>query len=476
MEEQNKILSLSESITKKQLIWFLVSVAVYVLIRILPIPGIEPMAQRALAILGWIIVVLLTNCLPVMLTNLIFAALIILTGVMPQVEFLQAFGTSPFFIVLALGAVGMGMTRTKFGPRLAYILIKYIGKTPRLLVLAIMIVGFIIVALIVNIPALLAICPVILAILKELGEKPGESNLGKALFLGLVWSGAGGGLAFISSSATAAAAAAAIEEASGGIAAVSYAQWAKFGVPIGLLMVIPAWIFLCAWFKIGNEKLDMSMIDDKLKSLGKMDAAEIRYILILVAMIAFFWVGSNFGINPPTVGLIFMAIMLLPKIGLITFDEVVNNTNWAMCFQMAFFMAFASGISKTGLGTWMANLFFGGLDTNNLFVLFLITILIAHVGNIIVPGAGAAVMLIPSIWAISQGAGYSFAFLPMVMFHTVNWTQLQPIQPQYLVVSANSGGYLNIKDFAVPNVIVTIIWTIIFIPAAWFIGGWAGLM
>ena len=55
-------------------------------------------------------------------------------------------------------------------------------------------------------------------------------------------------------------------------------------------------------------------------------------------------------------------------------------------------------------------------------------------------------------------------------------TQLQPVQPQYLVVSANSGGYLNIRDFAVPNVIITVIWTIIFIPAAWLLAPVAGLV
>ena len=466
-------------LTGKQIFWLLVSIAVYVVLRLIPIAGLGPEGQKALAILGWVIVALISNCLPSMLISLVFAALIILTGVLNQAQFLQAFGTSPFFVVLGLGAVGMGMTRTKLGPRMAYFLMKYIGKTPQLLILAIMIAGFIIVALIVNVPALLAICPVILSVLKELGEKPGESAMGKAMFLGLVWSGAGGGLAFISSSATAAAAADAIAQVSEGTAAISYGQWAMFGIPIGLLMIIPAWILLCKWFKIGKtgKVLPPELVEKRIQELGRLDSDEIRYIIILVTMILFFWVGDSlWGIKPATVAIVYMGIMILPKFGLVTFEEIQSNTNWAMCFQMAFFMGFAGAIASTGLGEWLANSLFGWFETDNLFLLMLITILIAHIGNIIVPGAGAAVMLIPSVWAISVDAGYATAFLPLVMFHVVNWTQLQPIQPQYLVVSANSGGYLNIRDFVVPNIIITILWTIIFIPAAWLLAPLAGLM
>ena len=447
-------------LTKKQIVWLLVSIAVYFVLLLIPISGLSPEGQKALAILGWVIVALISNCLPSALISMIFAALIILTGVLNQNQFLQAFGTSPFFVVVGLGAVGMGMTRTKIGPRMSYALMKVMGRTPQLLLLAIMLVGFVIVALIVNIPALLAVCPVILSVLK-------------------VWSGAGGGLAFISSSATAAAAAEAIDQVSAGAAAVSYGQWAMFGVPIGLIMILPAWIFLCKWFKLGKtgKVLPREVVDQRLKELGKMDAEEVRYIVILVTMILFFWVGDMlWGIKPATVAIIYMGIMIMPRIGLITFNEIARNTNWDMCIQMAFFMGFAGAISSTGLGDWLANTLFGWFQTDNLFLLMLITILIAHIGNILVPGAGAAVMLIPSVWAISVDAGYATAFLPMVMFHVVNWTQLQPIQPQYLVVSANSGGYLTIRDFAVPNVIITVIWTVIFIPAAWLLAPLAGLM
>lgn len=465
-------------LTTKQIIWFLVSTVVYVILRVIPIAGLSPEGQKALAVLGWVIVALISECLPSMLITLIFGSAIIVSGVLTPGQFLTAFGTSPFILIVGLGAVGMGMTRTNLGARMSYLMMKYIGKTPRLMVLAIMIVGFVIVALIVNLPALLAMCPVIISILKELDEDPETSNLGKAMFLGLIWAGAGGGLALISSSATTVAAAAAIDTVSEGVAAISYGQWAVFGIPIGLAMLIPAWLLLCKWFKIegkGAKVMEPEVLNAKIKEMGRMNAEEMRYALILVAMIALFAVGGGFGITPPVVALIFMGIMIMPYIGVITFDVVQKNTNWAMCFQMAFFMGFAGAISGTGLGDWLAGTLFGWFQTDNLFILMLAVILIAHIGNIVIPGAGASILLIPSVWAISVNAGYANSFLPMVLFHVVNWTQFQPIQPQYLVVCANSGGYLKIRDFVVPNLIITVIWTVLFIPLAWFLGPIAGL-
>ena len=71
-------------LTKKQIIWLLVSIAVYIVLRVIPIAGLSVEGQKALAILGWVIVALISNCLPSALISMIFAALIILTGVLTQ--------------------------------------------------------------------------------------------------------------------------------------------------------------------------------------------------------------------------------------------------------------------------------------------------------------------------------------------------------------------------------------------------------
>lgn len=85
----------------------------------------------------------------------------------------------------------------------------------------------------------------------------------------------------------------------------------------------------------------------------------------------------------------------------------------------------------------------------------------------------------PKVNAIVGSRKLHFLLLGIAVFVVFivlfSWSQFQPVQPQYLVVCSNAGGYLDIKDFVVPNIIVTVIWTLITWPAFYFLAPLAGL-
>jgi sodium-dependent dicarboxylate transporter 2/3/5 len=467
-----------DHISKKQVISLLVACAVYVIILLLPLNGLEPVGQKALAALMWMVVVLITNCLTTMLSTLIFAALIILTGVMAQGALFTAFGTSPFLLVLGLGIVAVGMTKTNLGARIAFGLMKTIGRTPALLLLSIMLTGGILSAFIANLPALLAVCPVIVSVLHTLHEDPDTSKLGKALFIGLIWAGGAGGLCFISSAATNAAGVGAISSATDGAISVSFGQFAAMGIPTCIVMLISGWIFLSLWFGLFRKDaaIDRSFLEKDHTSLGKITPVEIRYAVYLILMVVCFFLGGNYGIMPPTVGLIFAALCMCPKIGVISAQEAMKSQNWAMMFQIGFFVGFAGAISNTGLGDWLANILFGGLHIANPFMLLIVVTCLGHVVNFLVPGGGAGLVVMPAVMALSSMAGISTAYLGLMMVFVVCWSQLMPVQPQYLVVKGNTGGYLQVKDFVLPNILITVVWTILLVPVFYLTAPLAGLL
>ena len=51
-----------------------------------------------------------------------------------------------------------------------------------------------------------------------------------------------------------------------------------------------------------------------------------------------------------------------------------------------------------------------------------------------------------------------------------------PVQPQYLVVKGNTAGYMQVKDFALPNILITIIWTLLLVPLFYAVAPLAGLL
>ena len=464
-------------LTKTQVWQLLLSFAVYIVLRLIPMPGLSLEGQKALAILGWIIVVLITKCLPTMLTNIIFAAGIILTGVIGQGPLFSAFGTSPFILVMGLSVVALGMSKTNLGARIAYTMIRYVGKTPSLLVLAICLTGTILSTLIVNLPALLAVCPIILSVLKELNEVPGQSNLGKAMFLGLIWTGGIGGLVLISSNGNNAAGVDAFAAATEGAATISYAQWAIFGIPMAIVMVIPSWLLLSAWFKVNktSHSLDPQVAKKRLAELGPMNQEEIRYIIILIVMILAFFFGGNFGITAPTVALLAMILMLAPYVGLVDFEEAQKNINWSMLFQVGFFVGFAGAITSTGLGEWLTSFFSAWTTGGSLLTLIIVVNILGHVAAFLVPGGGAAIMLVPSVVAMANNAGVSAALLTLVLLRVCSCSLYNPVQAPFLVVGSCNGGYLDVKDYVIPNIIGTTIWTIVCIPLFYFLAPLAGM-
>lgn len=122
-------------------------------------------------------------------------------------------------------------------------------------------------------------------------------------------------------------------------------------------------------------------------------------------MIVLFFAGGKFGINPPTVAMIAMAVMLLPNIGLVNFDKAQKGVNWSMLFQVGFFVGFAGAVASTGLGEWIANIFVGWAAGGSTLFLILVIAVLAHFATFVVPGGGAAIMLIPSVAAFAANSG-----------------------------------------------------------------------
>ncbi len=453
------------TMTRKQIVWLLVAFAALILLIVIDIPNLDLTGQKALAILAWIIIVLISKCLPIMLANVIFAIMTITMGVISQPNFLAAVGTSPFFLVLSLSVVALGMSKTNLGARIAYLIIKYIGKTPALLVLAIMLTGTFLSALIINLPALLAVCPIVLSVLHELKEEPGTSKLGKAMFLGLAYSAGVGGLVLVTSNGLNATGIAAMTKVDESLT-ITYGQFAIVGIVMAVVMVITGWLVLCAWFHVNqsSKRLPQDVADRRLKELGKISATEVRFVVILLAMVLCFFFSAELHLTGPTVALIFLAVMLCPYIGLIRFEEAQKEINWALLVQIAFFVAYAGGIINTGVGEWLSNLLFGWLHTDHLLLLIVAMVMFSHIAGFLVPNGGAAPLLIPFVVALAQASGIVPQILVMVVICVCSWTQVQPVQNQYLVVCSNAGGFLEIKDFVIPNLLVSLVWSVIAIP------------
>ena len=115
--------------------------------------------------------------------------------------YMSGLGTSPLIMLTCLFVISAGITKTNLASRLAYTLLIKMGHSPRGIVTALTSPGVLVSALIANMPACLIIAAIGSAVLKEMGEVPGQTRLGKAVMLGISTGTLVGGVAFIPAAA-----------------------------------------------------------------------------------------------------------------------------------------------------------------------------------------------------------------------------------------------------------------------------------
>src|SRR5262249_22560944 len=115
----------------------LLGAAAYFAIRLMPTPeGLQPTAQRALAVFVICLVYWVTNVLPLMVTSILAMVLLPLTSVQPAKDTYALFGNEAVFFILGAFLLAAALMRCGLSTRLALAVLRRFGHTPRTLLLS----------------------------------------------------------------------------------------------------------------------------------------------------------------------------------------------------------------------------------------------------------------------------------------------------------------------------------------------------
>lgn len=135
---------------------------------------------------------------------------------------------------------------------------------------------------------------------------------------------------------------------------ISWMQWFTAFAPVGilLLLVLPLLIYILYPPQIKESSEVQNWASGELKKIGAITKREIT--LALSALLALtLWIFCDKQINPTTVALIVICIMLLAKV--VTWDDMLNNRQaWNTLVWFATLVALADGLNKTGFVQWFA--------------------------------------------------------------------------------------------------------------------------
>jgi len=217
-------------------------------------------AMAALGVLAFCLVLWVSEALPFHITGLVSLALLTFLKVGAYKEIISTgFGNDivVFFIgVLVLGAF---ITKSGLGKRISAVILSVTGNDTRLIVLGFLVTGTLLSMWITDMAVAAMLMPLARAILLEEGVVPMKSNFGKALMISVAWGALIGGIATPAGCGSNPIALQFLSSMAG--IHLSFLDWMAYGVPSALLMVLPAWAILLAFFPPEINRLKVSKED-----------------------------------------------------------------------------------------------------------------------------------------------------------------------------------------------------------------------
>ncbi len=415
--------------TKGSLTGLILGPVLFFIMLLLPAPeGMDIAAWRVAASTVLMAIWWISEAIPIPATSLLPIVLYPALGVFPVSQVTASYGNH--IIYLFIGGFFMAVSMEHWGlhRRIALKLIRKIGISPDLIILAFMLSTWFLSMWISNTATTLMMIPICVSILKEvvglqpeqLGDKNAKekSSFAVALVLGIAYSASIGGVATLIGTPPNTVMAGLMKEMFQ--VDVNFAQWLLFALPLSLIVLFTAWFLLTRLFH--NSK-DFSLnidtfIDEEIKKLGTMNRGE-KNTTIVLSVAILMWLSRGFlkylpyeefvhsirYINDSVISIAgALALFILPvnlKKGEFTLNwKFAVKIPWGIVLLFGGGFALAGGFSKTNLALWIAEQL-TVLNTIPLLLFIFILVLLLNFLTEITSNTATATMMIPILAAMA---------------------------------------------------------------------------
>ncbi|SDN14996.1 SLC13 family permease [Actinomyces ruminicola] len=342
-----------EPLTRKQIIGLLVAAAVFLVPLLVDVPDLDPMGERMLSIFLLAIVLWVSEAIPLVATAVLVIGLEVLLisdqAVLPVPEDATAY--SSFFaalanpvIVLFLGGflIADGAEKFHLDKNLAAVLIKPFTGSARRTVLGLMVITAVLSMFMSNTATTATMFAVVIPVLGALPE--GRPRTGLALSIPVAANVGGMGTP-VGTPPNAIALSALVEAGH----PVSFLDWMLMSIPLMLVILLGAWLLICAVFLPGGLSVELDM-----RAEWYTDRRAVMFYVIAGITILAWMTESLHGLSANVIG--FMAIVAMLVTRVMTGKDLAG-LSWDVLWLVAGGIALGDGVGATGLDEWILNLF-----------------------------------------------------------------------------------------------------------------------
>lgn len=431
------------------------AILVFLILVLIPAPeGLEPQAQKAIAIFSSALVLWVSGSLPIYLTSMIAIIMLSLSG---TAEEKTAFGTLGFdviWLMVSAFILTSAMIKSNLARRFALWMVTKFGQTPKKTLLVLIFINF---ALAFFVPSTTAratlMVPICLILLEIYKATPGKSNFGKLMMLQGVQADAIATSGVMTATAANIIAVGFINEQAGG--SIGYMDWLAASMPTAIITMLLTFFVGLKLFSIKGEsdfEGAMSKLKEELKKLGTLTVDEKKAMAIFLITVLL-WATEDyhkalfgFEISVYMTAVIAGVLCLLPRVGLLTWKEA--NIKWDLMIFAAGAYAVGNALEKSKGAEWMINkVVYGlGLEQMNHMLVYIVVIFISMYSHLIFTSKTVrTTILIPAFIALAKTLGMDPVTLALSSAMTLTYTITLPPHSKVNTIYFSTG-YFSVFD------------------------------
>lgn len=420
-----------------------------------------------LAIFVAAIILWITESIPNYLTSLIVILMIVLTGVTSDKEAYAQLGHPVMWLNILSFILASMLVKTQVAKRFAIWFVLKFGKSASGIILSFIVINIVLSAFISATTAKAAILlPIFMVVAAIYGASQGKrNNFGRNLVLQNLFQINLGANSFLTGSGATLLAGSLIAGALG-IGAFSYQDWFKCAFPMNLIFIFIGWFVGSKIFfrlKKGEDKpqIDggLDRLRDELHKLGKMSAQEYKAIAIFLVVLLLWATDKQHGINQTAVAFMGAVVALLPKIGIVKWNDV--DIPWHLLLFSAGAYTLGAGLEATGLPGTMINALFGamgiGASTPFWVIYMILTASILLFSLIFESKTMLTLIFVPIAIGVAQSNGYSIMSLAFPVALLVGHVYVLPFnsKPAALLYTTNQYSISDTFKFGITMMFIS---------------------
>ncbi len=483
-----------QSLAKKYGLY--VALIVMVLIALMPTPqGLSPAGQNVIAIMAFAVIVWMTTAISYAVSaGMIITLIALLVGFFPNEAGkvigssaalgmgLKGYSSTAFLLVAAALFLAAAMTKTRLDRRIALLILSKIGTTPNRVLAGTIIVGFVLALFVPSTTARVAcIVPIVLGIIDAFGVSR-KSKFAALLMIttsqiASVWN-----IGIKTAAAQNMVAVNFVRSILG--QDITWMEWFIAAAPYAIIMSVIMYYLMKYLFplEVGAIPGGKQTIDKMLAEMGPISAGETKLMVISLCLL-FLW-STEKVLHPfdtSTTTMVAICILMLPKIGVMSWNEIVKDIDWGSIVMFGAGISLGSALLSTKAATWLANWIvttFALADATTIMVLTIMAVflIVIHLG--FASATGLASSIIPVVIAVLQqlkAPNVNIVGMTMLLQYIVCFGFILPVNSPQGMLAYGSNTFTS-PEYVRSGIPLTIINFALFMVFAFTYWRWLGLV